>query len=382
VTAAEIPLPAENLKRGNKLLQAGRFEEALAAFAAAGNQALALRGAGIALRRLGRFAEAGASFDKALALNPDDADTRYYRGMMRLLRGDFAKGWADAEARPALRQLRAGLTGRATWWRGEALAGHRLLLLSEQGFGDVMQFLRFLPGLAAQAEAVVLDCHPKLARLMRASFPEAEIAPRGAAIPGHDCAAALLSLPHLLNLHSANDLSVDAPYLQPPPERLAFWQERLAALPGPLIGLAWSGRSTHPDQSIRSLALASLRPLMQASGSFVSLQVEAPRAAEIAVNGLQARITDLSDELTDFAESAAVVANLDLVISVDSAVCHLAGALGRPVWTLLPAVPDWRWGLEGKTSYWYPRMRLYRQSVIGAWAPLVAKVAEDLQEEF
>ena len=320
---------------------------------------------GIACTDLGRYTEGAAALDRALALDPDDARTRFNRAILHLMAGNFAAGWPMYEARLAF-QAMASPPGRR--WNGEALAGERVLLIPEQGFGDVLQFARFASRVRDRGGVPVLAVPGPLTVLMAAQGGGVEVA--DATVPPEvPLWCPLLSLGAVLDL-TGNDIS-GAAYLHAAP---ALGE----AGSGPRIGLAWSGNPTHRRDGARSLRLADLAPLFDVPGvRFVNLQVglRPEDAAEMI------RRPDLFAEapnLTDFAETAAVIAGLDLVISADTAVLHLAGAMGRPVWGLLPFVPDWRWGASGEASPWYDSLRLYRQPALGDWQSVVTQVAANL----
>ena len=367
-------------ERAAALYAAGDLAAALAIYDGLGDTAATLKNRGVILRQLGRFDDAEVAFRRALELTPNDADGTYYLGMMRLWRGDFAAGWRGYERRPAIEELRTtqpAIFERA--WRGDDLAGRRLLVISEQGFGDAIQFVRYLPQLAARAARIVLDCHPELARVFRASLPDIEVVERGAAVPAVEATVMLLSLPHVTGMTSAREIPAAIPYLRAPPELTATWTTRAAAWPAPRVGIAWSGRPSHPDERLRSMALSALAPLIGLPAGFVSLQVDEPSRREITAQGWDARIIDPREAIDDFADTAALLKELDLVITVDTAVAHLAGALGRPVWLLLPYVCDWRWLGQRGTTPWYPTMRLFRQPEPGDWGAAVGSVAKALK---
>lgn len=320
---------------------------------------------GIACTDLGRYADGAAALDRALALDPDDARTRFNRAVLHLMAGDFAAGWPMYEARLAFRAM-AAPPGRR--WQGEALAGERVLLVPEQGFGDVIQFARLVPRVRDRGGVPVLAVPGPLKGLMAAQGWDVDIA--GADNPTDvPLWCPLMSLGAVLDL-KADDIS-GAAYLRTAPVMGG-------AGTGPRVGLAWAGNPTHRRDRARSLRLDDLAPLFDIPGiRFVNLQVglRPDDAAEMAQR------PDLFAEtpvLNDFADTAAVVAGLDLVISADTAVLHLAGAMGRPVWGLLPFVPDWRWGLSGETTPWYDSLRLYRQPALGDWPSVVTRAASDL----
>lgn len=359
---------------GSALLRLQQVEAALKAF----DRALALApqvpgtwyNRGLARAGLNRVAEALADFDRAIAVSGDYALAHINRGMMLLLMGRYREGFAAFEARfavePGSRELRNYRAPR--WRKGNATAGKRILLYAEQGMGDVLQFARFMPQVAAGAAHVTMEVHPPLVRLLQ-TLP-CEVVPLGAQIAPFDLHSPIVSLGTLLDVQ-AETIPSRVPYLSAPDADASRWRDKLAGLEGkPKVGLAWSGNPQHNNDFNRSVPFAQLLPLLEVPGvSFVSLQKEisdADRAGAAA-----SPMFDAAGELGDFADTAGLIANLDLVIAADSAVAHLAGALGKPVWIVLPFAPDWRWMLERADSLWYPTARLFRQTGVGDWrAPI------------
>ncbi|HTW94847.1 MAG TPA: glycosyltransferase family 9 protein, partial [Tepidisphaeraceae bacterium] len=255
------------------------------------------------------------------------------------------------------------------------LRGRRILIHSEQGLGDTMQFIRFAPMLAERGGRVIFFCHMELARLLQ-NFPHLEqFVPFGQPLPEADVHSPLLSLPNALKI--AGRIPAPHSYITPEENLVRKWSQRLPAS-GVRVGIAWAGRPDHRNDRNRSMPLKSLARLFEIPGvHFFSLQ-KGPSATQIKELAI-ATLTDWTNELTDFAETAALIASLDLVIAVDTAVVHLAGAMGKPVWILLPYVPDWRWMLDRTDSPWYPTARLFRQSSRGDWSGVVDRVAEALR---
>jgi tetratricopeptide (TPR) repeat protein len=374
--------------RANALNDLGRASEALAA----ADRAIALdpdladahNARGVALYTRGRSDAAAASYERALALAPGFPEAHANRALARLRAGDLARGFEEYRWRwrvgdAASQRPRLGCPD----WEGEPLAGRRLLVFAEQGYGDTLHFVRFVPQLARMGAQVTLLAEPPLARLLRASLPGVEVVDRLPADAVFDAQAAMLCLPRLLGVTLAT-IPAETPYLAADPAGTAAWARRLAALPGRKVGLVWAGaaRRDNPGAAAidarRSLRLAQFAPLAAATGvQFVSLQVGEPAAeARDAPPGLS--LVDCTAELGDFADTAALVAGLDLVISVDTSVAHLAGALGRPVWILSRFDGCWRWLQDRDDSPWYPSARLFRQPAPGAWDPVIASVAEAL----
>jgi hypothetical protein len=292
--------------------------------------------------------------------------------------GDYRGGFAQYEARfarsgmPAHRRL-----GKPLWLGEFPLHRKTILLHAEQGLGDTIQFARYAPLLAGTGGNVVLEVPAELATLLGRLEGVAGVVERGAPLPRFDLHCPMGSLPLALATQ-ATAIPAAIPYLAASPERIAQWRPRFAALPSPRVAIAWSGRAGHPNDRNRSLALTQLAPLFDLEQvSFVSVQRELSDADAASLAGV-ARITAIGAELRDFDDTAAVLALADLVISVDTSVAHLAGAMGRPTWILLPFSPDWRWMLERDDSPWYPTARLYRQPAAGDWDSVMARVREDL----
>lgn len=392
LTLAPDHLPALNLM-GVLHLRAGRYTEAACCFeravAARPGDAGLLRNLAMTRAAQGEHAACGALCDAALALAPDDPDVHFTRASHLLLVGRLDEGWREYEYRWASRERASAVKPpptRLPRWSGEPIprAGSALLVYSEQGFGDALQFVRYLPLAAARFERVGLVVKPQLRALFARSFAGcAEVfeAPPDESDWTHHCP--LMSLPLAFETTLAT-IPAQVPYLQPDPAAVRAWRTRLAALPGLKVGVNWTtGKRAVHKQSFE-LSLRDLAPLFALSGvAWISLSKEplAPAdAALLAASGVH----DWRDELADFDATAALVAGLDLVISVDTAVAHLAGALARPTWLLNRAESEWRWLLEREDSPWYPTMRLFRQRVPRQWdvpveavhAALRARLAE------
>jgi tetratricopeptide (TPR) repeat protein len=325
--------------------------------------------AGIALHQMGKFNEAEARWKEALALRASDADANTNLGISYLLRGNFSEGFPLYESR--LRQKTAKLPPQlAAPWNGDDPAGKRILIHAEQGFGDTIHFCRYLPLLRERGASLVFGVQRALRSLIAHSMPWLEL--RGATSSPPDFQCTLLSLPHLLKT-TPDTIPAPIPYIDAPPQAISRQTAVIGEGPELKVGLVWAGNPKHFLDKERSLAFTVVAPILAARGMrFFSLQIGA--AARDGSGG----ITDLAPGLTDFAQTAGAIANLDLVISVDTAVAHLAGAMGKRVWIMLPFVPDWRWLLEREDSPWYPTARLFRQKTRGDWGPVVSDIADAL----
>ncbi|MBK6982345.1 MAG: glycosyltransferase family protein [Betaproteobacteria bacterium] len=335
---------------------------------------------GNALRELGRLDEAVAGFERAVALDPMHAAAHWNLADGLLTRGQFARGWDEYEWRWRLAS-RSSLRREipAPLWLGkEALEGRTILLHSELGLGDTLQFCRYAALVARRGAKVVLEVQAPLVEFLRTLEGPEEVLASGAALPPLDFHCPLMSLP-LAFRTDVSDVPAEVPYLRADPARAAAWRERLGAGSLAKVGIAWSG-STGLRNDRRSMALADMLPLLGPGADWISLQKEV-RDADSALLAQRADLRDFAAELTDFAETAALVEALDLVVTVDTSVAHVAGALGKPVWILLPHVPhDWRWLRDRDDSLWYPGARLFRQPTPGDWAGVIRAVAERLRQ--
>ena len=368
---------------GNDLLALGRHEEAAAKFERAASLRSEYREA---LCNLGNVYIAQNRTDDAInAYRRATADTAfpdadYNEALALLLKGDFAHGLPKYESRWASKS--SGLQPRnyaQPRWQGEALSGRTILLHSEQGLGDTLQFLRYVPLVAQQGARVILCVQPPLKNLLT-PFPGVDrVQTSSESLPPFDFYCSLLSLPLLFKteLHS---IPATVPYVAPPSEKTALWRTKLAASKGLKVGIVSSGNPKHKNDHNRSLPLSVFAPLTALTGGPLYVVQKELKPSDAATIAGSDTFIDLSPELADFTDTAAIIANLDLVISVDTSVVHLAGALGKPIWTLLPYAPDWRWLLARSDSPWYPGMTLFRQPAPGEWEPVLAAVASALSE--
>jgi tetratricopeptide (TPR) repeat protein len=353
-----------NYNRANTLLALGRCEAALPSY----DRAIALRPAhaeahlnrGVALEKLMRFDAALASFARATALRPDFAEAHHNEALCRLLNGDMRSGWKRHEWRWGTAQLKHEKRSfpQPLWLGSDKIAGKTILLHAEQGFGDTIQFCRYAPLVAKRAAHVILEVQAPLRELMQTLPGAPRILAKGEPLPDFDLHCPLLSLP----LASGTELATipsGTPYLWAPPDAVARWSGRLPLKTRPRIGLVWSGRSAHRNDRSRSMPISVfLSALSGIDATYVSLQREF-RAGDSARLRERGDIVYFGEDLHNFFDTAALIENLDLVISVDTSVAHLAGALAKPVWILLPYNPDWRWLLARGDSPWYPTARLF-----------------------
>ena len=372
-----------HFNRGNALAQRERLPEAIAAYDRAivltPGYAKAHNNRGLALRAINRHEEALASYGRAIGLDKDFAEAHLNAAHALLSLGDFARGFPAYEWRwniPATAPHRR--TFRQPLWLGTpSVGGKTMLLHAEQGLGDTIHFARYAKLLARAGATVVLEVAPTLKQLMSDIDGVARVIARGETLPAFDLHCPLASLPLAFKTEFAS-IPAEIPYLAESPERMDKWRPRIEALARPRIALAWSGNAAHANDRNRSIPLARLEPLWSRDGaSFISVQRDV-RAADADVLAGAARLVHVGDELSDFADTAAVLALADLVISVDSAVAHLAGAVGRPLWILLPCSPDWRWMLTREDSPWYPTARLFRQPAIRDWFGVVERLLREL----
>jgi tetratricopeptide (TPR) repeat protein len=371
--------------RGGALHALKRFEEALAscdrAVALQPNLPKAYYNRGNALRMLCRFEEAVASYRRECAVRPDFAEAHYNEALCRLLLGDLRHGWDEHEWRWATKELGQGRRDfpQPLWTGGEEISGRTTLLHAEQGFGDIIQFCRYVPLAADRGARVILEVPPALHELMGSLRGAAEVVCSGQPLPAFDLHCPLLSAPRAFGTELAN-IPVATPYLRAAEARTAHWNARLGPKTRPRIGIAWSGYQAHKNDQNRSIALdAFLSIFAGLDVSLVSLQREV-RDADAAVLRQRSDVLHFGDELTNFAETAALISALDLVVSVDTGVAHLAGALAKPVWVLLPFIPDWRWLLDRDDSPWYPTARLFRQDATCAWDNVFARARAALPD--
>lgn len=378
------------------LLRSNRLDSALSvatrAAAADSGHLPALLNQASALRALGRYPEAITVLRQALDLDPDFADAHFNLGLTLLTLGQWAEGWQERQWRARVPAVApAAHDGPEPRWDGSPLAGRTLLLRPEQGLGDSLQFVRYarvaLRAAGPSGGRVIFQAPPALAPLMRLCPDLAEVVLPGQPRPPADVESPLMDLPWLLRAQGSAP-PAEVPYLEADPARVSRWRARLQGADEQRrlrIGIGWQGNPRFPDDRRRSIPLLAFVPLLKAAAAReieVYILQKGPGREQLADLPAGLPIVDLGPDLDPagaaFMDTAAVVRCLDLVVTSDTALPHLAGALGAPVWTLLAHAPDWRWGATGEHTPWYPTMRLYRQSSPGDWAGVLAGAAGDL----
>jgi len=367
---------------GNALRELGRLEVAKAshqqAVKLAPTSPEAFYNLGLVLRDLGESDAAMSCFDRTLALNPDHVDCHWDRSLALLQKGELKDGFDEYEWRWKLERSPPRDYEQPEWDGGD-FKGKTLLVHQEQGFGDMIQFARFLPMVKAKGGTVVVEAQPELASLFSTLDGVDKVVDKGAELPAFDLYVPMLSLGRVLGI-DLDSIPADMPYMRPPelhPVQLPASLGRIKK-----VGISWAGKPTHQNDRNRSCPFNHFVDLLGLAGMTVFSLQKGPRVAEVAEAGAEALVTDIGTRLGDFADTAAVIEQLDLIITVDTALAHLAGALGKPVWVVLPYSPDWRWMLSRRDSPWYPSMRLFRQRRFGAWGPVFVDIRRALRDDF
>jgi tetratricopeptide (TPR) repeat protein len=374
---------------GNAYLAAEHWREAAECYRKtlqqAPNHARALANLGVAEREQGSLEPAITHFCKAIAVDPEYADAHWNLALARLMRGEAGEGWREYEWRLRIPNFPVQ-RHEGPMWDGSPLAGRTILLHAEQGLGDSFQFIRFAAAVKERGAHVILECPPALVPVLRGAQGLDQVIGAGNQLPPYDIQTPLLSLPHLLSKEEEGEPgwgTERVPYIQAEAARMAAWKTRLGKGPELKIGLCWQGNPNYRADRRRSIPLHALLPLTQIPGVRLFSLQKGDGAEQLNQLPNDTQIKNLGpmiDREDAFVDSAAILANLDLLITSDTALPHLAGALGRRVWLLLASVPDWRWGLEGKNAPSYQTMRLFRQEEAGDWAGVVTRVAEELRE--
>ncbi len=320
---------------------------------------------------LGEFERAGECYRKAIAQRPGYSAAHMNLGLMELVTGNLGEGWKEYEWRRWCADAVTPRLFREPQWMGQDVAGKRVLIFPEQGFGDAIFFVRYVPMVAAKGGTVILECAPALARLFGRVPGVEKLVVAGQGLPGFDFQCALPSLPNAFGT-DLGTIPADIPYLSADEEIVRKWKERIGRAEGVRqVGIVWAGNMANRNDRNRSIPLEKWGAILGVKGCrFHSLGTSPPPV------GLE--VADWSGRLTDFAETAGLIANLDLVISVDTAAGHLAGAMGKETWLLIAFPPDWRWMLERANSPWYPTVKLFRQKCAGDWEGAIAAVAREL----
>lgn len=365
---------------GSALLAEGKVDEAIAHLRQAAQlrpDANTLNNLGIAVRAGGQIDEAMAIHLRALAADPGSAAARFSVGFIHLLRGNYALGWPDYEAHWQLRpELFRDLPGLP--WNGSSLGGKRILLQSDQGLGDMLQFARFIPLVKARGGEVILRCQPGLRRLLNGQCGIDRIVTVEEPPPEAEVHCRVTGLPRLLGI-TLESLPAGVPYFRADEALVTQWHQRLHDDGRLKVGLVWAGNPDQKDDRTRSMRLDALAPLGDvAEAHFYNLQ-KGSAAAQALTPPAGMELVDLTASISDFADTAAFIANLDLVITVDTSTAHLTGAMGKPLWVMTSFSPDWRWMEKRMDSPWYPTARLFRQVKYADWFEPVRQVSEALR---
>jgi Flp pilus assembly protein TadD len=363
---------------GTSLMALGRFAEAASCFSLSAlllpENPVPLTARATALQALGMVAEAEADCRRAIKLDPSFAAAHWNLALNLLLQGQYMEGWQEYE----WRWRKPDFTSPARHedvplWDGSPLNGRTILLHAEQGFGDAIQFVRYASLVVRQGGDVILECHPQLVSLFQTLEGVRAVIPFGHALPHISCQAPLLSLPRIFGTTLQNIPSA-CPYVSAAAEQRRKWSELISGdQAGLKVGLVWAGKC-YPDP-LRSCRLEDFTLLGSDGVTFYSLQLGDERS-QLAAPPANMHVVDLTHRIQDFSDTAALIEQLDLVISIDTAVAHLAGALGKPVWVMLPWAPDWRWLRERADSPWYPSMRVFRQKESGEWGGVTNLISE------
>lgn len=370
---------------GNALQSLGALEESLDCY----HRALELQpdhldarvSLGNALQNLGRLPEALACYDEAVRRSPDHPQARAYRALAWLTAGDFERGWAEHDWRLRCPGFAIPPIPRP-FWDGAPLSDRPILLYADHGLGDALQFVRYARAVEQRGGRPIVACVRPLARILATCPGVREVVPEGAAVPEFDAYIPLMSLPRVFNTTLAT-IPAEVPYLFPERSLVESWRRPLAALAGDgfKIGVAWQGNPNHPRDRDRSFPLDRLEPLARVPGvRLVSLQ-QGVGGGQIAALGGRFEVLEPGRPMDDLMETAAVIQNLDLVVAPDTALVHLAGAIGAPAWVALPFAADWRWLLDRDDSPWHPTLRLFRQQRRGDWNDVFERMAGDLNQK-
>ena len=375
--------PEAHNNLGNMFKEQGKSEEAIACY----SRALSLNpgypeshnNLGAVFKEQGKLEEARACFNRAMSLKPDYPEARFNSGLLSLLQGDFEEGWRSYEYRRSFSDIKHLKCVQPQWHGGDA-GDKTILIWAEQGFGDMVQFIRYVSLVSERCGKVIVECQKELVSIIRRINLIDKVVERGDQIPDFDFHCPVMTLPLLLKT-DIETIPAAIPYINIDPEKISDWRRRIGVDNGGFkVGLCWAGNPRHKYDRSRSLSLEKLSPLSELEGVvFYSLQKGKAVGQMKEAQDIMG-LVDYTDHLNDFSDTAALIENLDLVISVDTAVVHLAGAMGKRVWTLLPYIPDWRWLLYRSDSPWYPSMRLFRQPEYGDWDSVIKLVRDELAQ--
>lgn len=384
--APESSLADLHLRVGNVFLEQENTQKAIESYqgilAIKPDFAKAYSNIGTALLKQGNYHAALEYYRKALALKPDLSEVGWNESLTCLLLGDYGLGWKKYESRwnhPQLKQSRRHYK-QPLWLGDEPLEGKTILLHSEQGFGDTIQFCRYARLVSERGAKVLMQVQAPVKRLLSSLDGIHDIFSEDDLLPLFDYQCPLMSLPLALRTTPETIPAFDT-YLKAEPDLIASWDARLGKRQKPRIGLAWSGRPTFGNDRNRSIPFPQIAKIVSDRAQFISIQKDV-RETDLAALNACSNVAQFGEHIRDFSDTAALVANLDLIVTVDTSVAHLAGALGKPVWILLPFVPDWRWFLERSDSPWYPSATLFRQPDAGNWAAVFERVESELERLF
>ena len=358
----------------------GQLDEAIACYRRAlelkPDYAEAHTNLGVALGDQGKLDEAAACYRRILARMPDFAEARWNQSLLSLLTGDFPQGWAGYQWRWKAKICQPRDFPQPLW-DGQPLEGKTILLHAVQGLGDTIQFIRYATLVKKAGARVLVECQKPLVRLLAGCRGVDALIGRGDELPPFDVQAPLLSLPGIFGT-SLETIPADVPYLFADSGLAEHWRRELASIAAFKIGIAWRGSPIHRNDRARSFPLSCFEPLANLPGIHLFSLQKGPGAEELQAACDHFPVAELGSRLNDFMDTAAVMRNLDLVITCDTSIAHLAGALGVPVWVAMPLVPDWRWLLGRDDSPWYPAMRLFRQKSLGDWSGVFGKIEAEL----
>lgn len=384
VSAANVADFADAEARARDLINAKEFaaaEVALREATASGTATITLwKLLAVSMRSQGKIEEAKKVQAMIADKVPGDLSNRFDLSETLLLLGEFERGWREYRYRYSLEHtMPIERKVQRPRWDGQPIPGKTLLIHDEQGYGDTFQFLRLANRARERSQArVILQVNGEALTIAKRMWGEKDIVARGGLPIEFDLHCELMSLPMAMGL-TQDDLPGPMPYLSPDPARVEHWRARLADVPRPWVATVWAGRPEHVNDANRSVSLEQLAPLGASGASFLAVQ-KGPSSVQAATAPAGMNVVSLSDEIRDFEDTAAILSLADLLISVDSSPVHLAGAMGRPVWVLLPFVPDWRWLMDREDTPWYPDMRLFRQAERAEWTPVIERMARELGE--